>query len=210
MLRVSPFRMSNGYPQQVRVGAVYLGSRLESEPAGGPEEVANEALNGDSNVGDLLFSTQSHREASETETDGQRRYEGYFVCSEGALAQRDDETWAFNLPSKGDLTQYWAEDLMGEGASLFQDEWANPGEPPGDRLEGIGISYNYWASNTAYWQDLVDGIDAPPIVHKTHHAVKKTLESPMRETIDSPGENIWSKVDTTVAEDICIDETETF
>jgi hypothetical protein len=135
-------------------------------------------------------------------------HQEFTVYSQGVVACIDDTTWAFRFPpGKGEgLTYKWAGDLMGEGASMFGDETATPDGSSGESPEGTKMFYNYWHGRSVYWQDSEEGIEAHPIVYKTHHAVAKTLEEPMRATENSPEKAEMTETDTVVAKDVSMDD----
>jgi hypothetical protein len=115
------------------------------------------------------------------------------------------------LASKGEnLVQKWGADLMSEGASTFTGERATPDGSPGESPEGTKMFYNYWHGRSVYWQDSEEGIEAHPIVYKTHHAVAKTLEEPMRATENSPEKAEGIETDTVVAKDVSMDDIQHF
>lgn len=154
----------------------------------------------DLGVYEPLFGTMISRHMSHQE---------YTVYSKGVVAHSDDTTYAFRFLPKGEeLVQKWVGDVMSEGASIFSGERATLDESSSKPSGGTKMLYNYWGTQQTYWQDTVDGIEAPAIVYKTHHAVRKTLEEPMRAAADSPEETGWIKTDTAVAEDVSMDETQ--
>ncbi len=195
--------MSNDYPQGLRADPVYVKSGGESALAKNLEQVIRDDLVDDPDdlgVHEPLFATMISRDVSHQE---------FTVYSQGVVAHSDETTHAFRLASKGeDLVQKWGADLMSEGASTFTGERGTLDESSSKPSGGTKMLYNYWGTKQMYWQDTVDGIEAPPIVYDTHHAVRKTLEEPMRAAADSPEETGWTKTDTTVAEDISVEETQ--
>lgn len=97
---------------------------------------------------------------------------------------------------------------MSKSVSIFSGERATLDESSSKPSGGTKMLYNYWATKQMCWQDTVDGIEAPPIVYETHHAVRMTLEKPMRETEHSLEKARWIETDTVVVEDVSMDEVQ--